>query len=73
MESSEDALGGQTHIVPESFLMKEEVEEADLSPDIEMEEVELREKANFKAEDLEDVDEELDECDERTVCSKEGV
>ena len=65
MESSEDVLGGRTHIIPESFLIKEEVDEAELSPDIDMEEVELREKANFKAEDLEDVDEELDECDEQ--------
>ena len=65
--------GGRIHIVQESFLIKEEVDEANNNPDIDVEEVELRKKANFKAEDLEDVDEELDECDERTVCSKEGV
>ena len=57
--------------MPESFLIKEEVDKAELSPDIDMEEVELREKANFKAEDLEDVDEELDECDEQFAPKKE--
>ena len=73
MESSEDALGGRRHIVPESFLIKEEVNETNLSPSIDTEEVGLREKANLKAEGmkLEDVDEELDEYDKQFAPKKE--
>ena len=43
MERSEDALEGRAHIVPESYLIKREVESND-SLDIDIEEMELREK-----------------------------
>ena len=75
MESNEDAANtqgtkGRTHVVPESVLIKEEDEEAEMDLDmvVDMEEVELKEQMNFKEEDMDPkenfVDEELDGYDD---------
>ena len=67
MDSNEDVPQERTHVVPEAILIKEEDGEADIDLDmvVDMEEVELREQMNFKAEDMdmkEDLaDGELDE------------
>ena len=66
MDSNEDVPQERTHVVPEAILIKEEDGEADIDLDmvVDMEEVELREQMNFKAEDMdgkEDLaDDELD-------------
>ena len=67
MAQGEDDGKVRTHVVPESFLIKEEDEdpEADLDMVVDMDEVEKREQMNFKEEEDMDlkqdfVDDEMD-------------